>query len=377
MQKAVTRFQFFVSSFACTIPPMTYPPIFDGHNDTLTHIFRPDRGHGRSFYERSDSGQLDLPRAQIGGLAGGVCAIFTPVPPDSPESDPFDSLTRTADGYDVKYPAAIEHAYARDFTLDVLDLAQEIEAQGNGSVTITLDAANQEHNLQDGVYSMVLGIEGAAAISPNLDDLQEYYERGVRVINPVWSRPNAFGYGVPFRFPGSPDTGPGLTPAGKALVEACNEMGIVIDLAHLNEKGFWELADLSTAPLVTSHTAAHAICPSTRNITDEQIKAIGRSDGLIGVYYMPGGTRSDGKHGKDTPLASIVRHIEHIVDLIGIDHVALGSDFDGASMPYGLADAAALPNLLQVLDEAGYDKDDLAKITHENWLRVLRATWRA
>ena len=352
-------------------------PIFDGHNDTLTHIYRPDRGQGRSFYERSENGQLDLPRAQIGGLAGGVCAIFTPLPSDHPDSDPEDTIIQTADGYEVKYSSAVDHAYARNFTLDVIDLAEEIEREGNGRVAITRNVVDLEDNLENDVFSMVLGIEGAAAISPNLDDLQEYYERGVRVINPVWSRPNAFGYGVPFRFPGSPDTGPGLTPAGKALVEACNEMGIVIDLAHLNEKGFWELADLSTAPLVTSHTAAHAICPSTRNITDEQIKAIGRSDGLVGVYYMPGGTRSDGKHGKDTPLASIVRHIEHIVDLIGIDHVALGSDFDGASMPYGLADAAALPNLLQVLDEAGYDKDDLAKITHENWLRVLRATWRA
>lgn len=356
---------------------MMYPPIFDGHNDTLTHIFRPERGHGRSFYERSDIGQLDLPRAQVGGLAGGVCAIFTPQPTSSPDSDPFKSMSQTADGYSVDYPDAIDHAYARDFTLAVLDLADEIETEGDGRVAITRNAANLAHNLQDGVFSMVLGIEGAAAISTDLGDLQAYFDRGARVLNPVWSRPNAFGNGVPFRFPHSPDTGPGLRPAGKELIAACNDLGILVDLAHLNEKGFWEVAELSTAPLVTSHSAAHAICPSTRNVTNAQIEAIGRSGGLIGIYYMPGGIRPDGKHEKDTPLTAIVSHIEHIVDRIGIDHVALGSDFDGAQMPYGLAGAAALPNLLQVLHNAGYDEGDLAKIAHENWQRVFRDTWRA
>ena len=372
----IPRSQLTIPNFSVTILRMSNPPIFDGHNDTLTHIYRPERGQGRSFYERSDSGQLDLPRARIGGLGGGVCAIFTPAPAGAADGDPFENMTRSSEGYAVTYPGPIDHAYARGFTLAVLDLADEIENEGNGRVAITLNAVDLEQNLDNDVFSMVLGIEGAAAISPDLSDLREYYERGVRVLNPVWSRSNAFGYGVPFRFPSSPDTGPGLTPAGEDLLAACNELGILFDLAHLNEKGFWQVAELSTAPLVSSHTAAHAICPSARNITDEQIEAIGRSGGLIGLYYMPGGIRPDGKHENDTALAGIVRHIKHIVDLIGIDYVALGSDFDGAQMPYGLADAAALPNLLQVLEDSGYDEDDLAKICHENWLRVLRATWR-
>ena len=350
--------------------------IFDGKNDTLTQIYRPERGNSRSFYERSDFGQLDLPRARLGGLAGGVCAIFTPLPPDDPESDPEDTMIQTADGYEVKYSSAVDHDYARTFTLDVLDLAEEIEREGNGRVAITRGIVDLENNLENGIFSMVLGIEGAAAIHPDLNDLRGYYDRGVRVLNPVWSRPNDFGFGVPCRYPSPPDTGSGLTDAGKELLKACNELGILIDLAHLNEKGFWQVAELSTAPLVTSHTAVHAICPSARNITDEQIKAIKSSGGLIGLYYMPGGIRPDGKHEKDTPLASIVRHIDHIVDLIGIDYVALGSDFDGAQMPFGLADAAALPNLLQVLEDAGYDEVDLAKITHKNWLRAFRITWR-
>ncbi len=355
---------------------MSNLPIFDGHNDTLTHIINPKRGHGRTFYERSEFGQIDLPRAQLGGLAGGVCAIFTPQPADSPDSDPLHGLTLTDTGYDVKYRDAVAYEYAREFTLDVLALAEAIAGEGNGRVTITRTADELAHNLQNDSFSMVLGLEGAAAVSPDLSDLKAYYDRGIRVINPVWSRPNAFGSGVPFRFPSSPDTGPGLTPVGKAFVAGCNDLGILIDLAHLNEKGFWDVAELSSAPLVSSHTAVHAICPITRNLTDAQIEAIGRSGGLVGIYYMPMGLRPDGKHERDTPLANIVSHIDYVINLIGIDHVALGSDFDGAQMPYGLTDCAALPNLLQVLEKAGYSEADLAKITHENWLRVFRDTWR-
>ena len=351
-------------------------PIFDGHNDTLTHVFRPERGRGRSFYERSDVGQLDLPRAKLGGLAGGVCAIYTPPPPTDDYSDFDDKMNPVDGGYEIPYASAVDYTYARDFTLKLFDFAEQLEAEGNGRVAITRDIVALENNIENDVFSMVLGIEGAAAIRPDLSNLQEYYDRGLRVVNPVWSRPNAFGSGVPFRYPSSPDTGPGLTFAGKELVQACNEMGILIDLAHLNEKGFWQVAELSNAPLVTSHTAVHAICPMSRNITDEQIMAIGRSGGLIGIYYMPGGLRPDGKNKRDTPLADIVRHIDHIVDLLGIDYVALGSDFDGATMPYGLTDVSALPNLVKVLEDAGYDEDDLAKITHKNWLRVFRATWR-
>ncbi|MFN2135387.1 MAG: dipeptidase [Candidatus Promineifilaceae bacterium] len=352
---------------------MPKPVLFDGHNDTLTDIFQPEGDGTRSFFERSDQGQLDLPRARAGGLAGGVFAIYTA----GAKEEPFERKKLKRGGYEVPYAAAVDPGTARTFTAAVLDFAEAIEAQSGGQVAITRTAAALAAQLEGGVFSMVLGIEGAAAIAPDLRNLPYYYERGVRVINPVWSRPNAFGFGVPFRYPSSPDTGPGLTAAGRELVAACNELGIVVDLAHLNKKGFWQVAGQSTAPLVCSHTAVHTICPMSRNLTDDQIKAIGESGGLIGLYYMPAGIRPDGKDNRDTPLAAIVEHVNFIVDLAGIDHVALGSDFDGAPMPYGLADAAALPHLFQMLAKAGYDEADLAKIGYKNWLRVLRETWRA
>src|SRR5690606_28026338 len=137
---------------------------------------------------------------------------------------------------------------------------------------------------------MVLALEGAEAIRVDLSNLASWYDRGVRSLGLVWSRPNVFGEGVPFRFPHGPDTGAGLTGAGKALVEACNALGILVDLAHLNEQGFRDVAALSRAPLVVTHADVHAICPSTRNLTDAQIDAVAASGGVIGINFETGNT---------------------------------------------------------------------------------------
>ena len=124
------------------------------------------------------------------------------------------------------------------------------------------------------MLAAVLHIEGAEAIDANFELLDVLYAAGLRSLGPVWSRPNAFGHGVPFRCPSSPDTGPGLTDLGKALIGACNRLRILIDLSHLNERGFWDVAAISNAPLVATHSNAHAISPHSRNLTDRQLAAI-------------------------------------------------------------------------------------------------------
>jgi membrane dipeptidase len=191
----------------------------------------------------------------------------------------------------------------------------------------------------------------------------------------VWSRPNAFAEGVPFRFPASPDTGPGLTAAGVELVGACNRLGILVDLSHLNEAGFWDVARESDAPLVATHSNAHALSPSTRNLTDRQLAAIRDTGGVVGVNFAVPFLREDGRNLPDeTTIAEIVRHIDYLVDLLGVEHVALGSDFDGAAIPTELGGLAGLPLLVDAL-AAGHDAGAVAKITHGNWLRVLGETW--
>jgi membrane dipeptidase len=218
-------------------------------------------------------------------------------------------------------------------------------------------------------------VEGAEAIDPNLDSLEVLYRAGLRSLGPVWSRPNAFGEGVPFRFPGSPDTGPGLTPKGRELVRACNRLGILIDLSHINEQGFWDVARLSSAPLVATHSNAHALCPTTRNLTDRQLDAIKASDGMVGVNLGAGFLREDGKSDPDTPVEAVLRHVDYLVERLGIDRVGLGSDFDGTTLPRQIGDVTGLPLLMAALRERGYDDAALRKLAHENWLWVLRKTW--
>jgi len=254
----------------------------------------------------------------------------------------------------------------------------DLEREVHGEVALVRTYQDLERNLQEGILSIVLHVEGAASIEEDLSNLEAYYEKGLRSLGFVWSRPNVFASGVPFRFPHSPDTGPGLTEAGKELVRACNRMGILIDLAHMNEKGFWDVAELSDAPLVVSHAGVHALCSSTRNLTDEQIDAIGESNGVIGIIFSPGMIRADGQRDADSiPLADLVRHFDHVVERIGIDHVAIGSDFDGAVMAQELADVTRLPNLMDALREEGYNDDSLEKIAYRNWFRVLRDSWKA
>ena len=353
-------------------------PIFDGHNDALLDLYLPARGGGRSFFTHSDRGHIDLPRARAGGLAGGFFAIFVPRESalQTGQEMPDDDLTITATGYEVRLAPAIEQVYAQRVTIGMMALLFRLEAESKGQFAVVRTTADLTSALERGALAAVLHFEGAEAIDPELEALEVFYAAGLRSLGITWSRPNAFGHGVPFKYPVSPDTGPGLTDAGRDLVRACNRLGILLDLSHLNERGFWDVAALSTAPLVVTHAGVHAICPVSRNLTDRQIDAIGASGGVVGVVFDVSMLRPDGGLDRDMPLDVLVRHIDYIAERIGIDHVALGSDFDGATMPHALADASKLPALVTALRAHGYDESALRKLTHENWLRALGKTWR-
>jgi membrane dipeptidase len=210
---------------------------------------------------------------------------------------------------------------------------------------------------------------------PDLEALDQWYAAGLRSLGPVWSRANAFAHGVPFAFPSSPDVGPGLTEAGRALVARCAEIGVLVDLSHMNEAGFWDTARLEAGPLVASHSGAHALCAASRNLTDEQLDAIAGSDGLVGIVFATVFLRPDFADTPETPLALIAEHARYVAERIGPRHVALGSDFDGATIPAELGDVAGLPKLLEALRSAGFGDDDLEAICWRNWRRVLDAWW--
>jgi membrane dipeptidase len=149
----------------------------------------------------------------------------------------------------------------------------------------------------------------------------------------------------------------------------------LIDLSHINEKGFWDIAKLSSAPLVATHSNAHALCPASRNLTDKQLAAIRETGGLVGVNYAVSFLRKDGRRDADTPLNTVVDHIAYLIEHLGEDDVGLGSDFDGATIPVGIESAAGLPNLVAAMRKRQFSEPLVEKICFENWLRVLERTW--
>ncbi len=341
-----------------------FPVVFDGHNDVLLRLGRPDGGGPGAFFERGDRGHLDLPRAREGGFGGGFFSVWIPSPREqTPERTPR------------KLPPALDTAYALRQSVAATAMLFRIEDRSDGKFRVVRSAAELQRCLDEEVMPAVLHFEGADAIDTDLDTLHVLYRAGLRSLGLVWGRPNAFAEGVAVHFQRSPDTGPGLTEAGRNLVRACNNLRIMIDVSHLNERGFWEVAALTDAPLVATHSNAYALCASTRNLTDPQLDAITASDGMVGLNFAVNFLREDATRNASTPLEVMVRHIDYLVERVGIDRVGFGSDFDGVLISQEIGDVSGLPKLMSALQDRGYDDGALRKLAHENWIRVLRKTW--
>ena len=353
-------------------------PVLDGHNDTLLHLAIKNPGSEETFFTGRD-GHIDFEKAKAGGLAGGFFAMFVPTPNWKKEilwrEMGQTGHPRVSKGWDVPLARRIPQGPALNTIVAMMAAAFRMEAISQGGFKVVRSHRQLESAMDEGILAAILHMEGVEALKKDLDALGVLHEAGLRSLGPVWSRSNAFGHGVPFNFPDSPDLGPGLTRAGKDLVRLCNELRILVDLSHMNEKGFWDVSRISQAPLVATHSGAHALCASPRNLTDDQLTAIGESGGVVGINFARAFLRKDGLGDKETPLTEIVRHVEYIAERIGVDHVALGSDFDGTQVPQDLGDASGLQKLIQGMRERGIKGKALRKIAHGNWLRVLKETW--
>ncbi|WP_306755045.1 dipeptidase [Paracoccus actinidiae] len=342
-------------------------PVFDGHNDFLQRVV----AGGTGIWLKGDgTGHLDLPRARAGGLVGGFFAIWIPAPqgPNDAaaaalmENPPFAMPLPD----EIPFAQALPHAFAQATALKALERT--------GTLDIVTSASSLRRAVAAGRLAAIMHMEGAEAI-PDMDALHLWHAAGLRSLGPVWSRPTAYGHGVPFAFPSLPDTGNGLTDSGRALVRECNSLRIMLDLSHLNEGGFDDVASLSDAPLVASHSCVHAISESSRNLTDRQLRTIADSQGLVGLNFASSFLRADGRRLPLEGFDTMLRHLDHLLDILGEDGVALGSDFDGALMPRDLPDAAALPALIGAMEAHGYGSTLIRKIASENWIGVLERTW--
>lgn len=336
-------------------------PVFDGHNDILSRLMREGREGAEERFLKGQLGlHVDLPRARQGGLVGGLCAVYIP---SGRDLDANGDLPR------------VDRQSALDQTIAQAALLRSIEAQSDGAFKICVSAGEIRAAMAEDRFAAVFHIEGIEAAGADLDLIPVLHAAGLRTLGPVWSRPNIFAHGVPFRFGHGPDIGPGLTEAGRDLIRLCNRLKIMVDLSHMNDAGFWDIAKISDAPLVASHSNAFAICPHSRNATDPQLDAIRDTGGLIGLNFGVKFLDPEGKADVNLDLSIMVRHVDYMVEKVGIDHVALGSDFDGTLISGKIGDVTGLPRLMAALREAGYDDEALAKLGHRNWIAVLERTW--
>ncbi len=348
-------------------------PTFDGHNDILLRLHRNPANRDAIWLTGEGRGHLDLPRMKQGGFAGGFFAIYIPSPTAHDAPDHMTAMQNPP--YALPLGALITDDQALPVAMSMARHLLWMERSSHGAFKICRTAAEIRACLQTGIIAGIMHMEGAEAIDAELDNLHVFHAMGLRSLGPVWSRPTIFGHGVPFAYPGSPDTGEGLTDAGKRLVLTCNQLKIMLDLSHLNEAGFNDTARLSDAPLVATHSNAHAVTASSRNLTDRQLGMIRDSRGMVGLNFATSFLRRDGRQSADMGWDDILRHLDHLLAHLGEDHLGLGSDFDGATLPQGIGDVTGLPALQQAMIDHGYGPALMKKLCHENWLALLDRSW--
>jgi membrane dipeptidase len=348
-------------------------PFVDGHNDFLLRLWKSPAPREETWLGDGGAGHMDLARMKRAGFAGGLFAIFVPPAGDGP---PPDFMAAMADPpYAMPMPPPLDHAAAQAPALAMAGLLHWMERAAPGDFRVCRGAAEMRGAMDAGAIAGVMHLEGAEAIGPDLDALFLFHAMGLRSLGPVWSRETIFGHGVPMAFPGGPDTGPGLTPAGRDLVRVCAELGIAVDLSHLNEAGFDDVARATDAPLVATHSNAHALCESPRNLTDRQLHTIRERGGMVGLNFATFYLNADGRARRDTGLDVLMRHLDHLLEHAGEGNVGLGSDFDGCVTPEAIGDVTGVPALFEAMRAQGYGEALIARIARGNWLDCLGRCW--
>lgn len=342
---------------------------FDGHNDFLLRLMFTPEAREETWLGNTGKGHLDLQRMKQAGFAGGLFAIF--VPPISGGPPPDFAALMANPPYDLPTPPEMTHTQAQPMAMTMAGLLHWMERTAPRDFKVCRSASEIQTAISNDIIAGVMHMEGAEAIGPDLDALYLFHDMGLRSLGPVWSRPTIFGHGVPMKFPGTPDIGPGLTEKGKDLIRLCNELGILIDLSHMNEAGFNDVASISNAPLVATHSNAFALCESPRNLTDRQLAQIRETGGMVGFNYATFYLREDGTAAANMDWDPLLRHMDYLMSHLGEDHVGLGSDFDGCIVPELIGDVTGVPRLLEALEKHGYGETLIKKLARDNWLACL------
>ncbi len=315
--------------------------IIDGHNDTL--ILRQSRGESLDITERDERYHLDIPRA----IEGGLTCSFHMVG----DNDCQQAMT-------------------------LIDAALRLAEEHPDEVIFATTAGEIEQAHAEGKYAIVGQLEGCTFMGGNTAGLRNMHRLGVRVVGlthgsggpgTTQHEKSPFDFAEPSARADSRAV-PGLTDFGREVVRECNRLGMIVDLAHSSDAAFYDTIELSEAPVVFSHGAVYAQCPHWRGLTDEQIEALAENGGVMGVAFVPFFIDRD-----EPTMERLIDSIEHVIDLVGPDHVGIGADFDGMSEELTPIPARVelLPTLTEALVQRGLDDDTILKILGGNFLRVL------
>lgn len=354
--------------------------------DTLivdTHIDVPYRLEEKwvDVTKATEGGDFDYPRAKQGGLNAPFMSIYIPASLDNSASS-----TKLAD--------------------KLIDYVEAIVGRAPDKFAIATSTAEVEEQFTKGLISLPMGMENGSPIQGDLANLQHFYDRGIRYITLAHSQANHISdssYDLRRKWKG-------LSPFGKELVKEMNKLGVLIDISHVSDAAFYQTIEISQTPVIASHSSLRAFTPGfERNMDDDMIKALGKNGGVVQINFgstfvtkqanawskkrSAARTKVEKQFGKDSDeyknfsetysaenplpyatLASVLDHIDHVVKLIGIDHVGIGSDYDGVgdSLPTDLKDVSTYPNLVQGLLDRGYSDADIVKILSGNLMRVWK-----
>ena len=308
--------------------------VYDSHVDTPSELLR-----SRDISIDNQTGHVDFPKLRRGGVDGSFFALYT-----SAETAP-DAATHRA----VEMIAAVQDA---------------VEKDGNAVITHTPDQAAR--NREKGVFSIFFGMENGSPIQESLSLLRMFHRLGVSYLTLTHNGDNAIADSA-----AEGKTWGGLSPFGRDVVREMNRIGMMVDISHASDATFWDCIKYSKAPVIATHSCCRSLCSHRRNLTDDMLRALADVDGYVGINFYPFFLTDDAKPFPGIP--DILRHIDHAVEICGIGHVGIGSDFDGIEVtPTGLDNVSMMPILWDELQRHGYTQEEVDKISGRNLMAVFQ-----
>ena len=332
--------------------------VIDSHNDSIVaHIRR-----GNISIADENTKNRNQHRGTIAYLRG-------PVPPEEDAIGIQLNIPKMRKGgIDVAFFAVdVTRAWKNhlSYALDAFGWFDTELTENESDICVVRNVADIHMTKANGKLAAILAIENSEAVERSLNILRSLYNLGVCSIG-LTHNPNT--WAATGNDEG--ETGGGLTKFGIQLVKEMNKLGMLVDVSHISERGFWDVLDVTVAPIIASHSNCKTLCNHSRNLTNEQLKAIAANDGVVGITFVPGFITEDG--WKNTPpFAQLINHIEYAIDIAGIDHVGIGSDFDGGGDL--LKDASEYPRITNGLSDRGYSDEAIQKVLGGNILRVFGA----